>query len=181
MHASIMNTSGGPAGAVLANVEQLFPLPSSGGYDRLHTCWRKRVTGLDKTKTNGYSLLGDFLKDGPQWLPPGLYLASAWRGSVKNQKPYYTLYQLLSDGEVLTLAEVGPQKDWAVKLWPTIEAVLAAKESFRCPDKAYVLELYSLFDKLARTAAGDNDLADQLERKFAECLSEKEREEGRAA
>jgi hypothetical protein len=31
----------------LANTEKLFPLPSSGGYDRLHRSWRKTVTGLN--------------------------------------------------------------------------------------------------------------------------------------
>lgn len=132
-------------GKFLAVAAEIFPLPSSGGYDRLHRNWRKTVTGLDKSKTDGYSLVGEFINDGPKWFHPGLYLACAWRGSVKNQSPYYALYYLSVDGEIETIADVDGGKDWAIKLWPVIQEKLATKPDLRQAALAEVKKMIQEF------------------------------------
>jgi hypothetical protein len=91
--------------------------------------WCKRVEGIDKTQTDGYSIIGDFVS---QWnlqtfQQPGLYLSCEKKGSKKGaQKRLYALFLLQPNGEVQILKEYrSASKDWAVELWPDIEAHLA--------------------------------------------------------
>lgn len=94
-------------------------------FSRRNGGWVKNVVGLDKTKTNGYSLLGDFLNQGLQWLSPGLYLDCSIGGSRKNHQYWYTLFTLDSDGQVSKVAELNRYtRDWAVRLWPSVEEAL---------------------------------------------------------
>ena len=88
--------------------------------------WAKTVTGLDKSRTNGYSILGDFLDiDAPQYWKEGtLILDCDIYGSRKHPEKTYRLFQY-QDGKLHLLTYVGDTKDWAVKLWPVIEEALA--------------------------------------------------------
>ena len=52
-------------------------------YTRYNGGWIKSVERLDKSKTNGYSLVGEFLKSGLQWMGPGFYLDCSKGGSRK--------------------------------------------------------------------------------------------------
>ena len=98
--------------------------------------WTKTVTGLDKTKNNGYSITGNFVNEGVQPLQHGLFLLCDVSGSRKNQVKHYYLVALRADGSVDTLAEVTGTSgydrgksghDWAVRLWEDIDAYFAAE------------------------------------------------------
>ena len=87
--------------------------------------WAKTVTGLDKSRTNGYSILGDFLDiDAPRYWKEGtIILDCDIHGSRKHHKKTYRLFQY-QDGKLSLLAQEGDTKDWAVKLWAAIEDAL---------------------------------------------------------
>ena len=87
--------------------------------------WAKTVKGLDKSRTNGYSILGDFVDiDAPQYWKDGtIILDCDIHGSRKHPKKTYRLFCYL-DGKLSLLAQEGDTKDWAVRLWPAIEDAL---------------------------------------------------------
>lgn len=82
--------------------------------------WMKTIIGLDKTKKNGYSLIGDFVNAGFNRgdYNPGLYLNC-------NKFEGYIVYQLINlheNGSVELLQElVNPGRGWAVELWEKID------------------------------------------------------------
>ena len=88
--------------------------------------WSKTVKGLDKSKTNGYSILGDFVDiDFPQYWKDGtIILDCDINGSRKHPEKTYRLFRY-QDGKLHLLTYEGDTKDWAVRLWPTIEEALA--------------------------------------------------------
>ena len=87
--------------------------------------WAKTVKGLDKSKTNGYSILGDFVDiDAPQYWKEGtIILDCDIYGSRKHPEKTYRLFQY-QDGKLHLLTFVGDTKDWAVRMWPLIEEYL---------------------------------------------------------
>jgi len=98
-------------------------------YTRYNGGWIKTIEQIDKSKTNGYSLVGEFLKSGLQWMSPGVYLDCSKGGSRKNQTSIYTVLALREDGSVVaynddTIVEEGRGGDWAVRLWPVVERAL---------------------------------------------------------
>ena len=109
------------AGRMLLNVNDLARAGAAGNYTRYNGGWVKKVDALDKRRANGYSLLGDFVQ-GTTYLQPGIYLDCSIAGSRKHQRRTYTLFRLTPSGEVEPLATVGDTRDWAVRLWPALEA-----------------------------------------------------------
>jgi len=95
------------------------------GISRYNGGWAKLVKGLDKSRTNGYSILGDFVDiDAPQYWKDGtIILDCDIHGSRKHPEKTYRLFQY-QDGKLSLLTFVGDTKDWAVKLWPAIEEAL---------------------------------------------------------
>ena len=87
--------------------------------------WAKTVRGLDKSKTNGYSILGDFVDiDAPQYWKDGtIILDCDIHGSRKHPEKTYRLFRY-ENGKLSLLAQEGDTKDWAVRLWPAIEEAL---------------------------------------------------------
>ena len=86
--------------------------------------WAKTVKGLDKSRTNGYSILGDFVDiDAPQYWKDGLILDCDIHGSRKHPEKTYRLFRY-ENGKLSLLSQVGDAKDWAVRLWPAIEEAL---------------------------------------------------------
>ena len=84
--------------------------------------WTKTITGLDKTHTNGYSIIGEFVNGDTNRLRnwhDGLYLDCDIRGSRKRHDKYYTLYKI-EDNAVEVVAET-KGNDWAINLWQPIE------------------------------------------------------------
>ncbi|WP_233258315.1 hypothetical protein [[Phormidium] sp. ETS-05] len=96
--------------------------------------WCKLVQGIDKTQTDGYSIIGDFVSQIAQtaYQQPGLYLHCQKKGSNKaQQKRIYTLFALQPNGEIEVITESkNASKDWAVELWPEIEAYMAKQNNY---------------------------------------------------
>lgn len=106
-------------------------------FSRYNGGWLKQVTGLDKSKTSGYSLLGDFVKAGDYSMnyEVGLYLDCSKTGSRKNQEFNYHLLKITEDGSIQilqTLVDVG--RNYAVDLWETIEEELSSSEELTAQD-----------------------------------------------
>ena len=95
------------------------------GISRYNGGWAKLVKGLDKSRTNGYSILGDFVDiDAPQYWKDGtLILDCDIHGSRKHPEKTYRLFRY-ENGKLSLLSQVGDTKDWALKLWPIIEEAL---------------------------------------------------------
>ena len=115
--------------SVLVNLKQAFL--ESPGFWESHLSpktgnWCKWVEGIDKTQTDGYSILGEFVSqvDQSAYQKPGLYLYCEKKKQKKGiSERLYTLFALEPDGQVQVVNEFKTaSKDWAVQLWPEIEA-----------------------------------------------------------
>ncbi len=100
------------------------------GFTRYNGGWIRKIDRVDKSRTNGYSLVGEFCKNGLQWMSPGVYIDCSKGGSRKNQRHVYTVFVLNEDGTAKAFNDSavtveGPGGDWAVRLWPVIETALA--------------------------------------------------------
>jgi hypothetical protein len=97
------------------------------GARRYNGGWTRRIDGLDKSRVDGYSLVGPFAEDRIDWCRPGLYLDCDIGGSRKTPVKRYALMRLSADGALTEMdlpAGVDGARDWAVRLWPLIEAEL---------------------------------------------------------
>lgn len=98
--------------------------------DRYNGGWAKKITGIDRTKSNGYSLIGDFVdngKSGTYRVTEGcLYLDCDLQGSRKNLEKQFSLF-FVSDEKIMLLASVkeNDTKTWAIDLWPAIDDFFA--------------------------------------------------------
>lgn len=90
-------------------------------YTRYNGGWIKSVIGLDKSKTDGYSIIGDFIDSKITWVKPGLYIDNSIGGSRKNTQSVKTLFRLNSDGssELIYTAPCN-SRNWAVMMWDYI-------------------------------------------------------------
>lgn len=117
-HAAEQNESGD----LLLNLDQVArDLP---GYSRYNGGWTKQVTGLNETVTNGFSILGDMVKNRRDWCPPGLYLTCSIGGSRAHPRKNYQLFRLHPDGVVSLAGQAGDTRDWATNLWPYVREAL---------------------------------------------------------
>lgn len=95
--------------------------------------WCKFVEGIDKTRSDGYSIEGPFVSQISQLKSqqPGLYLHCQKKGGKKGQqKRLYLLFVLLPNGEVEVITEFQSySKNWAVQIWPEIEAYFAKQSN----------------------------------------------------
>jgi hypothetical protein len=113
--------------------------------------WVKQVNKIDKTKSNGYSLEGPFLKQGLQWLQPGSYILCRASRKLK----HYYVFILRADGTAEKIGEENDVRDWAPRLWPSItEGIELVKKS-------------ELVDVPATDGAVKTKLAELMERKKA--------------
>lgn len=108
-------------------INLLEKLPDGLDTTRYNGGWVKEITGINKEKSNGYSLIGDFLDGGKEAIVRctigKLYLDCGIGGSRKNQENEYTLFTI-KDDEILILKKVSKGKTWAIDLWPEIEKCL---------------------------------------------------------
>lgn len=90
--------------------------------DRYNGGWAKLVTGLDKTKTNGYSIIGSFIQgDEPRYWKEGeIVIDCNIGGSRKHQQKSYTVLKYIA-GELVSIGTAGDSKSWAIKLWDALE------------------------------------------------------------
>jgi hypothetical protein len=107
----------------IVNFKQECNIPT---FSRARKGWAKHITGLDKTKTNGYSFEGDFVSLGnfDTNLLNGVYLDCS-KSADENGEIIKT-YHIFSveDGEISLLQTVEDCKGWAVKCWDSIDAYL---------------------------------------------------------
>lgn len=86
--------------------------------------WMKEITSVDKSKSNGYSLVGEFLENGAEGavrVTVGkLYLDCDIGGSRKNQEKRYRLFHVHS-GKVVVICTQEDVSTWAIELWEHIE------------------------------------------------------------
>lgn len=95
--------------------------------------WCKFVEGIDKTRSDGYSIEGNFVSQVSQlkYQKTGLYIHCQKKGGKKGQqKRLYILFVLQPNGEVEVITEFQTSStDWAVQIWPEIEAYFAKQSN----------------------------------------------------
>jgi hypothetical protein len=102
-------------------------------FTRYNGGWIRRIDTVNEKMTTGYSLVGEFAREGLTWHKPGLYLDCSIGGSRKNQKYQYSLFILGQDGvaKYLDALEIrwGKGGDWAVCMWDAVYAALKEIEA----------------------------------------------------
>lgn len=108
--------------------------------------WLKTVTGLDKSVTNGFSILGKFVEAGDflEDYKPGLYLDCSKDGSRKHQEWNYHLFRVDERGFTLIKVLEDAGRHFAVEFWDTIEKELNEKPEVKASD--IVEALYKKYD-----------------------------------
>ncbi len=95
--------------------------------------WCKLVEGIDKTRSDGYSIEGNFVSQVSQlkYQQPGLYIHCQKKGGKKGQqKRLYLLFVLQPHGQVEVITEFQTSStDWAAQVWPEIEAYFAKQSN----------------------------------------------------
>jgi len=92
--------------------------------------WLKTIEKLDKSVSNGYSLVGDFVKSGnfDENYSEGLYLdCNKEQGKKKKAQTDYRLFRL-SNGELRLLDMIiDGDGSWACEFWDTIEEEISVE------------------------------------------------------
>lgn len=108
---------------VLINFKQQCGIPT---FSRARKGWAKRITGLNKEHSNGYSFQGDFVNLGnfDTNLVNGIYLDCS--KSVGENDEVIKTYHIFTceDGEINLLKTVEDGKGWAVQCWDVIDDYL---------------------------------------------------------
>ena len=81
--------------------------------------WVKKITGLDVTKHNGFSILGDWMKDHdcPAYYSPGLFISCV----ILPRGNYYRLWEITTSFEIKMIQSHKGNKGWAPLFWPAIQ------------------------------------------------------------
>lgn len=118
-------------------------------YSRYNGGWVKTITGIDKSKTNGYSLIGDFVKF-PSWAAYNtLLLDCSIDGSRNHPERNYHLLQVTQNGDLNQIYNIkNGGKDWAIKFWDKIEEYLNSEIPDENPLAGYSDQ--ELIDELKR-------------------------------
>jgi len=101
----------------LRTIDPDIKFRSSGG-------WLKTIEQLDKSVSNGYSLVGDFVKSGDfeEEYPDGLYLdCNKEQGKKKKAQNDYRLFRLYNGELRLLDMIIDGDNSWACEFWDTIE------------------------------------------------------------
>lgn len=79
----------------MAKVAAVLP-----GHTRYNGGGVKQIERLDKSKTDGWSLIGEYCPERAHWCNPGLYLDISKAGSRKSISQHYQLFRIYPDGTV---------------------------------------------------------------------------------
>jgi len=95
---------------------------------RFNGGWCKLVTGIDKSKIKGKSILGNFVSDSKAtekeyWEIGSIFLDCGYGGSIKNIVRNYHLF-VLQDTGIMKLLKFESSPDYAVNFWELIEKEL---------------------------------------------------------
>ena len=101
---------------VLQEIDPMIKYRQQGG-------WLKTITELDKTTNTGYSLVGDFVKEGDYEMEygEGLYLDCNKEGTKKKPQTDYRLFRVTHDKVRLLDMVIDADKSWATLLWEAVE------------------------------------------------------------
>ncbi len=121
-------------GRMLLNMEKVAAvLPSHSRYNGGGV---KQIERIDRSKTDGWSLIGEYCPSRANWCPPGLYLDISKSGSRANVNTNYQLFRLYADGTVACAGWASTTqngKSWATALWPAVDRELAEIHAFGGP------------------------------------------------
>jgi len=98
------------------------------GADRYNGGWTKSISGIDRSKGDGYSLLAEFVQPGLRPVMPGLYVDCNIGGSRKNPRKHCALVEVAPDGSVSQITSASGS-DWAPQLWASIDEWQRAQRS----------------------------------------------------
>jgi len=125
-------------------------LPSDFNGTRYNGGWAKKITGIDKSKSNGFSIQGDWVESGKEGyyrVTEGvLYLDCDIQGSRKNQNKEYTLFTILK-GEIIVLKTIKDCSSWALEFWPAIDKFLKTEISNNPLSKFSIEELQAEIER----------------------------------
>lgn len=134
-------------GQLLINVNEMAK-NGNPNYTRYNGGWVKRVSQIDKSKTDGYSLIGSFVNN-TTWLTPGLYIDCSIAGSRKSHDKRYALLRLTATGEVETLGTTFDKREWAIEFWPAIEEALGNAAEYLPVSESQIEKVWATFKELS--------------------------------
>lgn len=89
--------------------------------------WTRRITGVDKSKTNGYAFQGEFLSEGEVELPVGAVLLQVGAlGSYKHPDVTGVVKRVAEDGSLALIAQ-HPYKEEFISLREAVQEALGLK------------------------------------------------------
>ena len=122
--------------------------------DERKKTWRKHLKSVDKTRTNGYAFVGDWLRAGErEELEVGSFiLCYDEPGSMKNWYPVVRMFKVVENGleEVFHWEGNTRERSWALAVRDEISAILAEAQGqepeegsllARISDEALIAEL----------------------------------------
>ena len=122
--------------------------------DERKKTWRKHLKSVDKTRTNGYAFVGDWLRAGErEELEVGSFiLCYDEPGSMKNWYPVVRMFKVVENGleEVFHWEGDFRERSWALAVRDEISAILAEAQeqepeegslASRLPDQELIAEL----------------------------------------
>lgn len=100
----------------MKNIDPDIKFRSAGG-------WLKTIEKLDKSVSNGYSLVGDFVKSGDfdEEYEEGIYLDCNKEGKKSNPQQDYRLFRLENGNLRFLDIIINGKGSWACDFWDTIE------------------------------------------------------------
>ena len=103
--------------------------------------WVKKVTSVDKTKSNGYAFDGEFVnpKDGLSECGNGYYIICSVEGSRKSQVKMVAVFEINGD-TVEKVIDWVEGNDWALKIRDKVAELLEAPKPEVNPLAAYSTE-----------------------------------------
>ena len=97
----------------------------TGDYEFYNGGWVKEVTGVDKSKSNGYAFEGRFVNpiSGLSECGDGLYIVCSIEGSRRHQKKCVAVFEI-KDDEVTKVINWVEGNDWALKIRDRVAELL---------------------------------------------------------
>ena len=97
----------------------------TGDYEFYNGGWVKEVTGVDKSKSNGYAFEGRFVNPigGLSECGDGLYIVCSIEGSRRRQKKCVAVFEI-KDDEVTKVIDWVEGNDWALQIRDRVAELL---------------------------------------------------------
>lgn len=105
--------------------------------DSRYKKWAKIVTGVDKTKTNGYAFAGNFCREGRDVeVEPGtIFLTFGETGSAKYHAPEVFVSRVTTEGKLEEILEADG-RNWALDIRDDLADIMAQAAAPSAEEKA---------------------------------------------